>query len=119
MSADSDTTVRSTASSKPQHDSRNDQDDTARNPLLPPPKHPGTDETSRKLAEIEDIEIAEMLDRVGGRLKELRVAADDDEKGPVEYPALEDFRDDNGKADWASYATAVSLVSMLWVLSIT
>ncbi|GAA5879759.1 hypothetical protein JCM16303_004166 [Sporobolomyces ruberrimus] len=106
VSADSDTTVRSTASSKPQHDSRNDQDDTARNPLLPPPKHPGTDETSRKLAEIEDIEIAEMLDRVGGRLKELRVAADDDEKGPVEYPALEDFRDDNGKADWASYATA-------------
>ncbi|GAA5827841.1 hypothetical protein JCM5353_005664 [Sporobolomyces roseus] len=79
-----------------------------------PPKHPyvesrivdaDSDETSRKLADIEDQEIAEMLDRVGGRLQELRVTADD-EREPLEYPEKEAFRDEQGRIDWVSYTIA-------------
>jgi len=58
------------------------------------------------LADIEDQEIAEMLDRVGGRLQELRVTADD-EREPSEYPEKEAFRDEQGRIDWMSYSIAV------------
>ena len=86
-----------------------------------PPKHPyvesrsvDSDETSRKLADIEDQEIAEMLDRVGGRLQELRVTADD-EREPLEYPEKEAFRDEQGRIDWMSYSIAVRrFVSSRW-----
>ncbi|GAA5895598.1 uncharacterized protein JCM6883_001559 [Sporobolomyces salmoneus] len=73
-----------------------------------PPKHSTTnemDETSRKLAEIEDLEVAEMLDRVGGQLQEIRVQGEE-ERTPIEYPNRFDFRDEDGKLDWASFAIA-------------
>ncbi|GAA6013998.1 hypothetical protein JCM11491_003482 [Sporobolomyces phaffii] len=97
------TVIRSTASSQSQDDG------TPTVALPPPPKHPHlgpTDEMGRKLAEIEDLEIAEMLDRVGGRLKELRVAADDEETVSLPYPIRDDFRDESGAVDWPSFITA-------------
>jgi hypothetical protein len=99
-------TVTSTASFNDK-----DDDSSSSGALPPPPKHPElnpVNETNRKLAEIEDLEIAEMLDRVGGRLQELRVAGEDDERAIVEFPDKEDFRDETGSVDWAAFATAVS-----------
>ena len=89
-----------------------DVDDSSSS-LLPPPKHPeldSTSETSRKLAEVQDLEIAEMLDRVGGRLTELRVAGEDEERARIEYPVSDDFKTDSGRTDWTSFTMAVGFV---------
>ncbi|GAA5956900.1 hypothetical protein JCM3765_006635 [Sporobolomyces pararoseus] len=103
------------ASNSPSHSfsrstaSFNDDDGSSSSPLCPPPKHPELDpksETTRKLAEIEDLEIAEMLDRVGGRLTELRVAGEDEERAIIEYPVSEDFKTEAGTTDWTSFAMA-------------
>ncbi|GAA5950947.1 hypothetical protein JCM21900_000382 [Sporobolomyces salmonicolor] len=74
----------------------------------PPPKHPSVEAApaallQARLEELEDLEVAEMLDRVGDRLKELKVAGP---AVPVDYPEKEAFRDERGKLDRVGYLIA-------------
>ncbi|GAA5858679.1 hypothetical protein JCM1840_006513 [Sporobolomyces johnsonii] len=74
----------------------------------PPPKHPAVGAAQAELLqaqldELEDFEVAEMLDRVGDRLQELKVAGP---AMPVDYPEKETFRDERGTLDWMGYLMA-------------
>ncbi|BGP17743.1 hypothetical protein JCM10213v2_005785 [Rhodosporidiobolus nylandii] len=65
--------------------------------------------TLAKLEELEDREVHELLERVGGQLTELRVR-EDDEADEVAWPEIEAFRLEDGKVDWASYGIAYSVI---------
>ncbi|GAA6063450.1 hypothetical protein JCM10212_005623 [Sporobolomyces blumeae] len=105
---------RSTASLTSHHDALPPSAGSPSPPIEPPPRHPyveerNVDETTRKLAELEDLEIAEMLDRVGGRLVALEVAPNEP-RGDVEYPSISAFRDESGHVDYATYLIAYATV---------
>lgn len=72
-------------------------------PVPPPPRLGSNPAVERKLAELEDLEFAELLDRLGDQLTDVRAAGERD----VEYPDCEMFRSDDGKTDWAGFALAV------------
>ncbi|GAA6044341.1 hypothetical protein JCM8097_004577 [Rhodosporidiobolus ruineniae] len=84
---------------------------------LPPPRHPDLPPSDApppavqaKLEELEDQEIHDLLERVGGQLTELRVVADDeDDEDEVIWPEKEAFRLQDGKVDWFSYGIACLL----------
>ncbi|BGP25953.1 hypothetical protein Rt10032_c06g2644 [Rhodotorula toruloides] len=58
-----------------------------------------------KLAELEDLEIQDLLQRVGDYLRDVQVAGLDAET--VEYPELEAYRkEEGGVVDWISYGVA-------------
>ncbi|GAA5990119.1 hypothetical protein JCM10908_005829 [Rhodotorula pacifica] len=64
---------------------------------------------SRKLEELQDLEIASLLDRVGHRLTDVRIAEAANVRLAVEYPSKDDFRaqgQGGGKVDWFSYLAA-------------
>lgn len=64
------------------------------------------------LDDLEDFELAELVDRVGHRLTDVRVAEAADVRFRVEYPDREQYRrpaaaaDKPGKIDWLSYTAA-------------
>lgn len=90
-----------------------------RNPPEPPPLPPPPIRTrrssssssspllERKLQDLQDIEIAQLLDRVGHRLTDVRIAQAVDVRLAVEYPTTETFTDPtNGRVDYLGFLVA-------------
>ncbi|BGP09539.1 hypothetical protein JCM10049v2_005412 [Rhodotorula toruloides] len=74
-------------------------------PLGPPPLRRETTAADAKLAELEDLEIQDLLQRVGDYLTDVKVAGLDAET--VEYPEVEAYRKEEGGAvDWIGYGVA-------------
>ncbi|GAA5987204.1 hypothetical protein JCM11641_006059 [Rhodosporidiobolus odoratus] len=85
-------------------------------PPPPPPRHPSLPApgepsiaVQQKLQLLEDAQVNELLERVGGQLTELRVKQLDDDDEVV-WPEKEAFRLLDGKVDWISYGIACALV---------
>ncbi|BGP33520.1 hypothetical protein JCM10296v2_005324 [Rhodotorula toruloides] len=73
--------------------------------LEPPPLRRETTAAEAKLAELEDLEIQDLLQRVGDYLTDVKVAGLDAET--VEYPEVEAYRKEEGGAvDWIGYGAA-------------
>ncbi|GAA5888574.1 hypothetical protein JCM6882_009002 [Rhodosporidiobolus microsporus] len=85
-----------------------------KHPSLPPPDAPSA-AVQEKLRNLEDREIHELLERVGGQLTDLRVASDDeDEEGMGaellgDWPDKRAFTAEDGGMDWAAYGLACFL----------
>ncbi|BGP01513.1 hypothetical protein NBRC10513v2_005155 [Rhodotorula toruloides] len=73
-------------------------------PLEPPPLRRETTAADAKLAEVEDLEIQDLLQRVGDYLTDVKVAGLDAET--VEYPEVEVYRKEGGALDWIGYGVA-------------
>lgn len=83
------------------------------NPPLPPPPirtRPSSSSSStldRRLQDLQDIEIAQLLDRVGHRLTDVRIAQAVDLRLAVDYPTTETFTSTTtGRVDWFGYVVA-------------
>lgn len=80
-------------------------------PLPPPPIRTRRSSSSpllqRKLQDLQDIEIAQLLDRIGHRLTDVRIAQAVDETLAVEYPTTLTFTSPTtGSVDWLGYLVA-------------
>lgn len=76
-------------------------------PLGPPPLRRETTAADAKLAELEDLEIQDLLQRVGDYLTDVKVAGLDAET--VGYPEIEAYsKEEGGAVDWIGYGVAVS-----------
>ncbi|POY73365.1 hypothetical protein BMF94_3702 [Rhodotorula taiwanensis] len=88
-------------------------------PLEPPPIRTaaaaagrGSDSPTldRQLQDLQDIEIARLLERVGHRLTDVRIAEATDARFQVEYPTKDAFRrppspgKERGSVDWSAYS---------------
>ncbi|GAA5843456.1 hypothetical protein JCM11251_001414 [Rhodosporidiobolus azoricus] len=85
-----------------------------KHPSLPPPDIPSR-AVQEKLRILEEREIHELLDRVGGQLTDLRVASEDEEEEGLraelqgDWPDKEVFKADDGGMDWTAYGIACAL----------
>lgn len=83
-------------------------------PLPPPPirtrrssQSSSSSPLDRRLQHLQDIEIAQLLDRVGHRLTDVRIAQAVDVRLAVEYPTTETFTNPTtGRVDWLGYVVA-------------